>query len=51
MEFSELERVIRLHKKAYEILLWLKQAARSMPINKAQDVFCVGIVSIDNRMP
>src|SRR6266550_8916189 len=31
MELIELERVIRLHKKAYEILLWLKQATRSKP--------------------
>ena len=31
MELSELERVVRLHKMAYDILLWLKQEAHSRP--------------------
>lgn len=37
MEFSELERVVGLHKKGYDILLWLKQAARSKPRLLSED--------------
>ena len=31
MQFNELEGVVALHRKAYDILLWLKQAARRKP--------------------
>jgi hypothetical protein len=37
MKFSEIERVVGLHKKAYDILLWLKQAARSKPRLLSED--------------
>lgn len=37
MELTELERVVRLHKKAYDILLWLKQEARRTPDLLSED--------------
>ncbi len=37
MKLRELERVVRLHKMAYDILLWLKQEGRSRPALLNQD--------------
>src|SRR5258705_9831351 len=31
MELKELERIVPLHKKAYALLLWLKEQARRRP--------------------